>query len=70
MHLYVPREGWHFFYTGSCVGEDPRRELVLLEAVQFEIEVPPGGKPENIRSADTTSLLERIFEFNLLLSVP
>lgn len=40
--MRAPRVGWCFFYAGFCVGEDPQRELVLLEAVQVEMEVPRG----------------------------
>lgn len=51
------------------MGEDPLGELVLREAVQAETGVPRGREVENIRRTDITSSLEKILEFNLLLSV-
>jgi len=59
VHMCIPREGWYFFYSGFWVGEDPQRELVLLEAVQVEIEVPQGEKLRTSGALTSSPCLKR-----------
>ena len=54
-------------HASSCVGEDPPSELVLLCAVQFETESPPGKESRDCQKAHRPP--ENILKSNLLVGV-